>query len=403
MARYFFLCTGRQNRRSVLTACWIGLLTVMIQTGLSQSVTAQQFRVFIGTYSGGESISKGIYTSVFDAANGKLSEPVLASEAVNPAFLAIHPSGKLLYAVNEVSEGGGRGNATVSAYRIGDGGILQLINQQPSHGGAPCHCNVDATGKFLLVANYMGGNIVVYPIGEDGALGGATANVQHTGSSIDKGRQEGPHAHSINLSSDNKFAYAADLGIDQIRIYQFNATEGTLTAANPEAVSVTAGGGPRHFAIHPSGKFAYTNNELTSVVTVFERNPESGSLKSIQELSTLPAETTARRSTAECLVHPSGRFVYVSNRGHESIAVYEVDEETGRLKTVEITQTGGKEPRNFFIEPTGRWLLAENQNSDSIIVFSINAETGAIRQTANQIKVGQPVCIRMMSVSAAGK
>lgn len=380
-----------------------GLTTLTCLLCLSSSVAAQQFRIFIGTYTNDGSISQGIYTALFDASTGKLTEPMLAAEAVNPAFLAIHPSGKLIFVVNEVSEGGGRGNATVSAFRVGEAGQLALINQQPSHGGAPCHCNVDATGRFLLVANYMGGNVVVYPIGDDGALGGATANVQHSGSSIDKSRQDGPHAHSVNLSSDNRFAYVADLGIDQIRIYRFDADAGTLAPNSPESVAVTPGGGPRHFAIHPSGRYAYTNNELTSVVTVFQRNPETGGLTSIQELSTLPADSSARRSTAECLVHPSGRFVYVSNRGHESIAVFEVNEDSGMLKVVEVTQTGGKEPRNFVIEPTGRWLLAENQNSDTVIVFSINQDTGAIRQTANQIRVGRPVCIRMISASPGGQ
>ena len=358
---------------------------------------AGQNRLFIGTYTTGGSVSKGIYTSVFDDEAGKLSPPQLAVEAVNPTFLAIHPSGQWLFAVNEVSEGEGRGNGAVSAFRILEDGHLTLINQQPSLGGAPCHCNVDATGKYLLIANYVGGNVVVYPIGDDGSLQPASCEIQHVGSSVDKQRQEAAHAHSINLSADNRFAYAADLGIDRIQIYRFDAGRGVLTASTPSSASVESGGGPRHFAIHPNGRFAYANNELSAVVTVFHRDVEYGGLTRVQDLSTLPEEATGiRKSTAECLVHPTGRFVYVSNRGHDSIAIYSVNQQDGKLTLVAITNTGGREPRNFFIDPTGHWLLAENQNSDTVIVFSINLETGAITPTFGQIQVGRPVCIRML-------
>ncbi|MFM7867524.1 MAG: lactonase family protein, partial [Planctomycetaceae bacterium] len=222
---------------------------------------------------------------------------------------------------------------------------------------------------------------------------------QHTGSSVDKSRQEAPHAHSINLSSDNRFAYAADLGIDKIMIYNFDAATHQLTPARQTAALVTPGGGPRHFAIHPSGKFAWTNCEMTMVVTGFSRKPEDGSLFAIQEISTIPGGYNGRRSTAECLCHPTGKFLYVSNRGHESIAAYTIDETSGLLTFVENEQTGGREPRNFFIEPTGKWLLAENQNSDSVFVFSINQQTGALDPTGRSVKVGKPVCIRAVPVA----
>ena len=364
----------------------------------SDTAQAERYRVFVGTYTGGDSISKGVYSCEFDAETGKLSDPVLAAELINPSFLAIHPSGKYLYAVNEVSEGPGRGNGAVTALTINADGTLTKINHQASEGGAPCHCNVDATGTNLLIANYGGGNVAVYPISEDGSLKPVSCNIQHEGSSVDKSRQEAPHAHSINVSSDNKFAYAADLGLDKIMIYKLDAEAHTLSPANQPAALVTPGGGPRHFSIHPSGKFAYTNNEMTMVVTGFSRNPEDGSLRAIQEISTIPAGFNGRKSTAECLVHPSGKFLYVSNRGHETITAYTIDQETGLLTYVENEPTGGKEPRNFFIDPSGRWLLAENQNSDTVYVFSIDQNTGALKPTGDFVTVGRPVCIRMVKL-----
>lgn len=364
----------------------------------SGAAQAERYRVFVGTYTGGDSISKGVYSCEFDAETGKLSEPVLAAELINPSFLAIHPSGRYLYAVNEVSEGPGRGNGAVTALTINADGTLTKINHQASEGGAPCHCNVDATGTNLLIANYGGGNVAVYPISEDGSLKPVSCNIQHEGSSVDKSRQEAPHAHSINISSDNKFAYAADLGLDKIMIYKLDAEAHTLSPANQPAALVTPGGGPRHFSIHPSGKFAYTNNEMTMVVTGFSRNSEDGSLKAIQEISTIPAGFDGRKSTAECVVHPSGKFLYVSNRGHETITAYTIDQETGLLTYVENEPTGGKEPRNFFIDPSGKWLLAENQNSDTVYVFSIDQQTGALKPTGDFVTVGRPVCIRMVKL-----
>ncbi len=371
------------------------LSAVLYCSGVAQ---AERYRVFVGTYTGGDSISKGVYSCEFDAETGKLSEPVLAAELINPSFLAIHPSGKYLYAVNEVSEGPGRGNGAVTALTINADGTLTKINHQASEGGAPCHCNVDSTGTNLLIANYGGGNVAVYPISEDGSLKPVSCNIQHEGSSIDKSRQGAPHAHSINISSDNKFAYAADLGLDKIMIYKLDAEAHTLTPASQPAALVTPGGGPRHFAIHPSSKFAYTNNEITMVVTGFSRNPEDGSLKAIQEISTIPAGFDGRKSTAECLVHPSGKFLYVSNRGHETITAFKIDQETGLLTYVENEPTGGKEPRNFFIDPSGKWLLAENQNSDTVYVFSIDQQTGALKPTGDFVTVGRPVCIRMVKL-----
>ncbi len=368
---------------------------------LANHVQAQQFRAYFGTYTTGESISEGIYSSVFDAATGQLSEPQLAIASVNPSFMAIHPSGQFLFAVNEVHEGSGRGQGYVSAFHINADGQLSSINRQPSHGGTPCHCSIDATGRFLLIANYTGGTIAVYPIAADGSLGEATSVVEHQGSSIDPQRQRQPHAHSIQLSSDNRFAYAADLGLDQIRIYQFDAQAGTLAPASPAFVAITPGGGPRHFAQHPSGRFAYTNHELTAMVTALSRDADTGALTPLQSLSTLPADFDGRKSTAECIVDPSGHFLFVSNRGHDSIASYAIDPSSGQLTPLAITPTLGQEPRNFTIDPTGRWLLAANQNSDSVVVFALDPATGALTPTDQAIAVGRPVCIRLLPLAPA--
>jgi 6-phosphogluconolactonase len=377
---------------------WIfGILLVSVCGSLS-AAKADEFRIFIGTYSTGDSISKGIYTCLFDSSTGKLTEPTLAIELANPSFLAVHPTQKFLYAVNELSEGPGKGNGGVTAMKIHADGTLMKLNEQPSFGGAPCHCNVDATGRTLIIANYTGGNVVAYPIADDGTLGDASSNIHHEDPTRENAAELNPRAHSVNLSSDNRFAYVADLGLDKIFIYKLDAKKSTLSPADPPSASVTLGGGPRHFAIHPSGNFAYTNNETSMVATAFERNAKTGALKAIQEITTIPAGHEGRQSTAECLCHPSGKFLYVSNRGPDSISVYAINQKTGLLTWVENEPTGGQEPRNFVIEPGGKWLLAENQNSDSIHVFAIDQETGALKPTGDSITVGKPVCIRMVPV-----
>lgn len=358
---------------------------------------ASEQRIYIGTYTRGDSPSDGIYTCVFDDESGVLSDPELAAESDSPSFLAVHPSGTLLFACNEVDDFGGERTGAVSAFRVNrDTGQLTLINQQPAGGGVSCHLVVDHTERFLLVANYTGGNVAVFPINSDGSLGERTCLINHIGSGPNRQRQEQPHAHSINLSADNRFAYAADLGTDHIMIYRFDQERGLLAPSAPDSVAVAPGGGPRHFSIHPSGRFAYCNNELTSEASAFQRDPVNGGLTQIQSLSTLPSDFDGRKSTAECLVHPGGKFLYVSNRGHDSIAVFAIAPNTGRLTLVEIRKTGGAEPRNFFIEPTGRWLLAENQNSDTIVVFAVNQENGSLTKTDVVVSVPRPVCIRML-------
>lgn len=359
-----------------------------------QSAVAVQ-RVYIGTYTRGD--SKGIYLCRLDVQTGKLSDPALAGETANPSFLAIHPSGDYLYAVGELGQFGGKRSGAVSAFRIDRStGKLELLNQQPSRGAGACHLVVDGSGKNVLVANYSGGSIAVLPVRDDGQLDEATAFVQHEGSSVNPRRQKGPHAHSINVAPDNRFAFVADLGLDKVLVYRFDAKNGTLTPNASAWATVKPGAGPRHFAFHPGGKSAYVINELQSTVTAFAYDTRRGVLTERQTLPTLPEGFDGDSTTAEVQVHPSGKFLYGSNRGHDSIAVFSIDSETGRLTPVEHESTQGQAPRNFGIDPTGTFLLAANQNSHTVVVFRIDQDTGELTPTGQKVDVPSPVCIKVV-------
>jgi 6-phosphogluconolactonase len=374
---------------------WLIVLTTLF--GIGQSVKgdeAGKVRVYFGTYTNDK--TKGIYVSTLDLANGKLAPAELAAEVKNPSFVAIHPNHKFLYAVSEIADFQGKPVGGVSAFSIDPAsGTLTLLNQQSSVGAGPCHLVVDAAGKNVLVANYGGGSVCVLPIGPDGKLAAASSSIQHRGSSVNKDRQGAPHAHSINLDPANKFAFAADLGLDQVVIYRFDGAKGLLTANDPPAAAVAPGNGPRHFAFHPTGKYAFVNNEMTSSVTSFAFDPVRGILKEIHTLSTIP-EPTPGNSTAETVVHPSGQFVYVSNRGHDSLAIYRCDLATGRLTGMGHQSTGGKTPRNFNIDPSGRFVLAANQSTNNVVVLGIDQTTGKLTPTGHSIEVGSPVCVRFV-------
>jgi 6-phosphogluconolactonase len=373
---------------AVCVAMAVSPLTAKAQNGT--------LRVYVGTYTGGD--SEGIYVCELDRAHGTLSEPKLAAKAVNPSFLEIHPSGKFVYAVGEIDNAGTKGGA-VSAFAVDADGTLTLINSQSSEGAGPCHVSLDAAGKHALVANYSSGSVACLPIQKDGSLGRATAFVQHEGSSVNPQRQEGPHAHSINLDAANHFAIAADLGLDKLLVYRFDAAKGTLKPNDPPSVSVAPGGGPRHFAFHPSGKFAYANNEMASSVTAFTYDAKKGALKELHTLPTLPADYDgSQNTTAETRVHPSGDFVYVSNRGHDSVAIFSVDKATGKLTAVGHQSTGGKTPRNFNIDPSGEFLLAANQDSGNIVLFRIDRKMGKLAAAGAERKVPKAVCIRFRAV-----
>lgn len=360
-----------------------------------------KLRVYIGTYTGKTSMgneSKGIYASELDLATGKLSEPVLVAETKSPSFLALHPSGKHLYAVGEIADFGGKNVGAVSAFAIEDAktGKLKLLNQASSGGPGPCHLVVDKAGKLVLAANYGGGSCCAVAIKEDGSLGEQTDFVQHEGKSVDPGRQKEPHAHSINVSPDNRFAFCADLGLDKVLIYKIDG--GKLTPNDPPAGNVAPGSGPRHFAFHPSGKYAYVINEMGNTVTAFAYDKEKGSLTEIQSIGTLPAGYEKPSYTAEVVVHPSGKFLYGSNRRQDSIAIFTVDEKTGKLTAAGHQGEGIKEPRNFNIDPTGKYCLVCNQNGDSILVFAIDQTTGALKPTGGKVVIGAPVCVKFMAL-----
>jgi 6-phosphogluconolactonase len=351
--------------------------------------------VYVGTYTGGE--SKGIYLFRMDPATGKLTPAGVAAETANPSFLAIHPNRRFLYAVGEIGDFAGRKSGAVSAFAIEPkSGALTLLNQQPSRGAGPCHLVVDGPGRNVLVANYGGGSVAALPIAADGRLGEATGFVQHEGSSVNPRRQEAPHAHSINTDRESRFAFAADLGLDRVLIYRLDSEQGTLTPNDPPYASVKPGAGPRHFAFHPGGRYAYVINELDSTLTAFSYDAARGALTELHTLSTLPAGFEGNNSTAEVQVHPSGKFVYGSNRGHHSIAIFAVDAATGRLTPVGHQPTGGRTPRNFGIDPTGTYLIAANQETHTLVVFRIDPATGRLEPTGETAGAPSPVCVKFL-------
>ena len=384
--------TMRQFRRIALI--WLLMVGLCVPTINSQ---IQKCVVFIGTYTGGG--SEGIYSFRFDPASGEMSPLTLAAATVNPSFLAPDPDGRFLYAVNELDSFQGAPTGAVSAFYINrESGGLKLLQQVSSVGQGPAHLSLDRSGRNLLVANYGGGNVSVLPIGDDGRLGAHSAFVQNVGSSVNAKRQSGPHAHFIQTTIDNRFALIADLGLDKVLVYRFDPGAGTLTAANPGFVRVDPGSGPRHIAFAPSGKFAYLVNEMTSTITVFAYDSVSGALNARQTVSTLPLDFTGSNSAAEILVDAGGMFVYVSNRGDNSIGQYSINPDSGTLTAVEWVPSGGNSPRNFAIDPTGRWLFVANQRSDELRLFRIDPVSGRISPTPRSLKVISPVCVSFVVV-----
>lgn len=358
-------------------------------------------RVYVGTYTGKE--SKGIYLTELDPKTGSLTEPRLAAETTSPAFLAVHPSKRFLYAVNEVPKFQDRETGSVSAFSIASDGTLTLLNQQPSGGGGPCHLDVGSGGSgadVVVVANYGAGSTASFSLGRDGSLQAPGTVIQHQGKSVDPRRQEGPHAHCAVIAPGTKSGFGrvlvADLGLDKILVYRFDKT-GRLTPNDPPSGAATPGAGPRHLAFGRE-TIVYVNNEMASTVTTYDYDTHTGALESIQTLSTLPAGFDGKNnSTAEIAVHPTEKFVYVSNRGHDSIAIFRVDPETGKLTAAGHESTGGKTPRNFAIAPGGKYLLAANQGSDSVVVFAIDQRTGDLTPTGTTVKVPAPVCVTFVA------
>ena len=311
----------------------------------------------------------------------------------------MHPNHRFLYAVNEVGNYKGQKSGAVSAFTIDHAtGKLTLLNQVASGGADPCYITVDKTGKYVLVANYTGGSVAVFPVLEDGRLGEFSAFVQHSGHGTNPQRQEGPHAHSIDLSPDNRFAIVDDLGLDETLVYKFDSAKGSLTLNDPPFAKADPGAGPRHFTFHPNGRFAYVINEMGSAVSVFGYDSAAGVLHPLQTISTLPKGFSTLNEDAEIEVHPSGKFLYASNRGHDSIAVFAIDENKGMLTLIEYVPTKGASPRNFEIDPSGKLLFAANEKADNLVVFRINPQTGRLKPTGEVLDIAQPVCVKFVPI-----
>jgi 6-phosphogluconolactonase len=372
------------------------LLLLQAQTP-EKSPAKGQYIAYVGTYTAKTS-SKGIYAYRFDAEKGLLTSIGVAAETADPSFLAVHPNGKYLYAVNEISTFNGGAGGAVSAFSIAaKTGALQFLDQVPTRGAGPCHVSVDKNGAYVLVANYDGGSIASFAVQEDGRLGTASGFVQHSGSGPDKERQEGPHAHWIGASPDNRFALAVDLGLDQVIVYGFDSSKGIFTPMLSGFAKVKPGAGPRHLAFHPNGKFAYVLSEMDSSVTVFSYQAKNGAFSPLETISAVPKDYAGRKEAAEIAVDPSGKFLYTSNRGHDSIAIFEISPAKGTLKSLGQVLSGGKTPRHFAIDPTGMYLLAENQESNNIVVFHIDPATGNLTPTGQTIEVPSPVCITFVA------
>jgi len=359
-----------------------------------------KYLFFVGTYTQDGSTSKGIYAYRYDAASHEVTDLGVAAETTNPSFVALSPNGKYLYAVNELQNYNGPNSGGVSAFSVDSStGKLTFLNEVPSRGADPCYVTVDKAGKWVLVANYTGGSVAVFPVLAGGKIGEAKTFIQHTGHGADPKRQEGPHAHSIDLSPDNRFAYVDDLGLDELLIYKFDPAKGTLTPSDPPYVKLDPGSGPRHFVLAPSGKFAYVVSEMKGTVTAFSIDPRTGAPHTLPTVSTLPEGFKGDIEDAEVEILPSGKFLYASNRGDgNSIAVFAIDSSKGTLTPVEYASTQGKTPRNFAIDPSGTLLFAENQQSNNIVIFKIDQQTGKLTPTGKVLDVPSPVDVKFSAV-----
>jgi len=362
--------------------------------------------VYVGTYTEPirfgtgqilEGKGKGIYSFRFDPETGRLSPHGLTENVRNPSYLCFDEKRQYLYCVNEMKEWEGQFGGGVSAFRInGENGNLTYLNSKPTKGTDPCHLTVDRTGQFLFVANFASGSFIGYRIAADGSLGDEIAFVQHEGSSIDPRRQAGPHAHAVEFSLDGRFVYVPELGLDKVMIYRLDQSTGAVTPAALPSVSVVPGAGPRQLVMHPKGGFAYLINELNSTMTAYGFDSETGALTELQTLSTLPDGFSGASSCAEVQITADGRFLYGSNRGHDSLAIYAVDAETGALTPTGHESTQGRIPRNFVVDPTGRFLVAANQDTDNLVPFRINASSGALESVGQSVEAPTPICVKFV-------
>lgn len=376
----------------VFSALASSLIFLAFTTAAPKPAGDSHYLAFVGTYTD-QTGSKGIYAFEFDSADGKLTHKDVAAETRNPSYLVIHPSGRYAYAANEAGN-----QSTITAFAVdAKSAKLTQLNQLPALGEDPCYLSFDKTGKFLFVANYSSGNVVVFPLLPDGKLGEHTMNLKDAGTpGPNKKRQEGPHAHWVQVSPDNRFVFVSDLGLDAILSYRFDAAKGTLAPNDPPLAKLTQGAGPRHVAFSPDGKFVYVVSELNSTVTAFSYDISKGSLHEFQIISTLPGDFVGRNDDAEITIHSNGKWLFASNRGHDSIAVFAIHPADGSLSVAGDFLTGGKEPRHFVIDPTGQFLLAENQNSNTIVVFRIDSTTGALTKVSQADNIPSPVCVTFL-------
>ncbi len=382
--------------RVCLLALIIGCLPVA-QPDTARAADAKEAYVYIGTYTGPK--SKGIYLYRMNLASGVLKPVGVAAETISPSFLVLHPNHEYLYAINEVDNFNGAPGGGVSAFSIdAKSGQLKLLNQQTSGGTGPCHIEIDQTGKMVIAANYGGGSFESLPVLKDGSLGKPATFIQDFDSEATAKSKRTPHGHCATIDAANRIALVCDLGLDRIYSYKLDLAKGALIPNDIPWVTVKPGSGPRHLTFDPKGHFAYVINELGNTIIAFSYDAAKGTLHELQTVSTLPDGFKGNSSTAEIQVHPSGKFLYGSNRGHDSIAVYAIDEKNGTLTFVEHQSTQGKAPRHFTIDPTGRWLLAANMNTDNIVTYSIDQQTGRLTPTGQNIHNGTPVCITFLPI-----
>jgi len=387
------------SRRDFLAASAIGLI------GLARGAESPTWRdevqmdgdlLYVGTYTEGTR-SEGVYLVRMDRHSGELQRVGAVNAGPNPSFLAIHPNGRVLYAVNELEKYNGRPTGAVSAFAIERvTGALTRLNEQPSEGGAPCYVSVDRSGRVVLVANYVGGSIAVLPIQPNGALAPAAHVVQHTGKGPNAERQEAPHAHCILPDPSNRFALAADLGADRVFVYHLDLGGKSLRHVEAGDLGLRPGAGPRHIAFHPTLPLVFVANELDSTVATLRFDAERGALSPLDTRATVPVGWTGTNYPADIHIASTGRTLYVSNRGHNSIAVFSVAETTGALVLDQVVSTEGDWPRNFSLDPTGRWLLVANQRSDSVVVFGHDPENGRLTPTRQRLALPSPVCVRFL-------
>lgn len=373
------------------------LLTLLALVSTSVAVSAKEHVALLGTYTGAE--SRGIYVVRLNAETGELSTPQLAAEAANPAFLALHPNGRVVYAINESNTiKGGRGGAVSSFTVEPSTGQLTKLNSESTGSSSLAHVAVDSTGRMVAAASYGGGYTVAFPLDAIGRLQPHSGLLRHEGPlGPQSDRQDKPHAHSVTFSPDNRFAMVADLGLDRVLIFRADVAAGTLAPNDPAFAALAPGAGPRHSKFSADGKFFYVINELDATITAFRHDIAAGTLNPFQTISTLPPDYTGRKSTAEIRIHPNGRFVYGSNRGHNSLAVFGVDNATGELTRIENVPTGGEIPRNFELTPDGAWLLCANQDSNNLTVFRVDANTGRLTSTPHTATVSKAVCVLFLN------